>query len=586
MLIDARTLPQDSVLRADVCVIGGGAAGIVAALELRDSGLSVALVESGGPDGEDPLTRSLNEGTSEGRPLRNLIDPVPLDVVRLRWLGGTTNHWAGYCRRLEPVDFERRDDLPVSGWPITYNQMEPYWERAARWCAISNSDDDAGRWSERVSVPAPMRADEAVHTRAFQVVGVMAFGDTYRSQLETAEDISVVLWANVVNLATDDGRNVRAAVVRTLGGVRAEVRARAFVLAAGGLENPRLMLASTDASPNGLGNATDQVGRYFAEHLQVAGGFALLEPEVDDLAGYTGVDTTINDGLNAGRSHGVKFALALTSQHVRDAGTLGLEAQILVDSLPVGVPAQRSGLTAADISALRGLLTAHKPGATPRPASDEQAAGWGSEQVEASSGDATQNPASQGPAAQSLTVQQPASQSPTTVAYLQCMAEQRLYPQSRVTLGAERDALGMRRIRLHWHYGEHDRAAVIGGLRTMAEWLGSNGLGRLQVIPAGITLGAPHFFDPQRFINLYGVDVSRTNDEDFTIGVGYHHMCTTRMSDDPADGVVDANCKVHAMDNLWVAGSSVFGTGGTATPTLTIVALACRLANHLREVLA
>lgn len=536
MLIDARTLASDSVLNADVCVVGAGAAGITVALELAGSGLSTVLLESGGRTGPDPATQSLYEGSSTGQPFRGLFEsePIPLDVVRLRWLGGTTNHWAGYCRKLEPVDFEERPHLAISGWPISETDLTAFWKRAAPWCRITDSEDDASVWARRLGAAPPMQSSAAIRSRAFQITPVMRFGEEYRSHLDSADDIRVVLWANAVNLASDDGRNIKAVQTRTLTGNRLDVRARAFVLACGGLENPRLLLASTDADPSGIGNQHDQVGRYFAEHLQVAGGFGVLDAAPNELEGYLGFQATIAEGPWAGHDHGVKYSLALTSDHVRRAKTLGLEAQFLVGSLPDGRPFQRDGVDARAAADLMALST---------------------------------------------------EQAPASSLYLQVLAEQALDPESRVTLGSATDALGMKRIRLNWRYSTYDKAAAVSGLRTMAAELGALGLGRLQVLPGAVTFGRPDF-DPVELINFYGTDPDDINPTNFPVGVGFHHLCTTRMSADPRSGVVDADCRVHEVDNLWIGGSSVFATGGVATPTFTIVALAVRLAEHLRAILS
>ena len=534
MLTDARSLRTDSVLHADVCVVGGGAAGIILALELQRSGLRTAVLESGGLDGPDPATQDLHRGESVGQPIRSLREELPLEAVRLRWLGGTTNHWAGFCRKLEPVDFEPRDHLEVSGWPLEPGDLEPYWQRASGWCRITDASDDPHEWSGRIGLAPPLTATRAMHTRAFQITPFMRFGEEFRRDLETAEDTEVVLWANVVNLATTDGRHVDGAQVRTLTGNRLEVTASAYVLAVGGLENPRLLLASADADPSGLGNGHGQVGRYFCEHLQAAAGFGVLNASLEELGGYLGGEATISQGRFAGQTHGVKYTLALTSDHVREARTLGLEAQMLADSLPAGVPFQSRGLAPSDIADLIALTV---------------------------------------------------RRAPTSVVYLQVLAEQRLRADSRVTLTGARDALGMRRLRLDWRYGASDRAALVAGMRTMADEAGAAGLGRLQVIPGGVMVELPDFFDPERIINLFGVDLDRVDERRFPVGVGYHHMCTTRMSADPATGVVDSDCRVHGMGNLWIAGSSVFATGGVATPTFTVVALAVRLADHLRSVL-
>ena len=133
MLTDARDLTSGTRREVDVCVIGAGAAGITLALELDASGLSVLVLESGGTDLE-PATQDLHAGEVVGRPLTTLDTSVRLDQTRLRFLGGTTNHWAGFCRPLHPIDFEERGGLHRSGWPIDHGDLVPYWDRAASAC--------------------------------------------------------------------------------------------------------------------------------------------------------------------------------------------------------------------------------------------------------------------------------------------------------------------------------------------------------------------------------------------------------------------------------------------------------------------
>ena len=533
MLTDARTLGRDTTVSADICVIGAGAAGITLALELVGSGLRTLVVESGGTSGPDQATQALAGGESVGRPVQSLVDPLSLEMTRLRWLGGTTNHWAGFCRPLDTIDFEVRDHLAVSGWPIDRPTLGPYWKRAAGHCRITDAEHDPDVWAERVGLPPALPATPAVRSTVFQIAAFMRFGEVYLTDLRSAPDVEVLLWANTVNLATTDGTSIDAVDLRTLAGQSLRVEARSYVLACGGLENPRLMLASKDADPAGVGNANDLVGRHFAEHLQVAGGFGVINLDPAALDGYIGTEATIGEGRFAGETHGVRYALTLSSEHVRSEPTLGLEAQLVVGALPDGVPEQGEGIDAGDVADLLRVVSGSPPQAS---------------------------------------------------VYVQLLAEQRLDRESRVTLGSGRDALGMRTTRLDWRYGSEDRAALLSGMRTMAEQFGAAGLGRLQILPNGVVFSQNP--DPDHFISLWGVDVGAVDPDDFTIGVGNHHMCTTRMAAAAAEGVVDADCRVHDVDNLWIAGSSVFATSGVATPTFTIVALAIRLADHLRDRLA
>ncbi len=532
MLRTADSIDSGTTLTADVCVIGAGAAGITIALELERSGLSVLLLESGNTE-QDPETQALYEGTSVGEPFLTLSDELTPDQVRLRYLGGTTNHWAGFCRPLEEIDFEPRDHLDVSGWPIGPYQLEPFWHRAAEWVAITDAEFNYSTWRQRAELPGPILDTDAVHPIVFQISFPMRFGERYRDELRSSDSIDVILDANVVNLSTGDGQRITGVDARTLSGGALRAEASAYVLATGGIENARLLLASTDSDPRGLANTNDLVGRYFTEHLQIYAGFGVTSLTADDLVAINGVDTVVPSGRHAGSLHGVKAGLALTPAHVRSAATTGLEVQLLTGNLPAGVPFQESGATANDVAD----LLRHE------------------------------------------------GQTQPTSLYLQGLAEQRLNRDSRVLLGSGTDTLGMRRVEIDWHHMPADRANVVAGLRVMAEEFAAAGLGRLQILPGGVGAGTHDHVAPGEFISIYSSSPGDYDPNGFPLGVGFHHMCTTRMAADPAEGVVDADCRAHGIDNLWISGSSVFSTGGVATPTFTIVALAVRLADHLSDLL-
>jgi choline dehydrogenase-like flavoprotein len=320
--------------------------------------------------------------------------------------------------------------------------------------------------------------------------------------------------------------------VRTLDGTALRVTARAYVLATGGIENARLLLASTDRDPAGVANGRDQVGRHFCDHLQIYAGFGVLEADEAELAGYRALDTTVPDGRHAGFAHAIRYGLTLSDEHLRDTGTTGLELLMAIGPYPGPAWRQVGGAGIDDVAAA----------------------------LRAEGG------------------------APAAAVYVQGLAEQELDPDSRITLGDDTDALGMRRVRIDWRYGPDDRARILAGLRVMAEEIGALGWGRLQLVPGGVGFDVDGA-DLDRLLSIYSSDPAAIDPSGFPIGIGYHHMCTTRMAADPAEGVVDGDCRVHELDNLWVAGSSVFATPGTATPTYTIVALAIRLADHLREAL-
>jgi choline dehydrogenase-like flavoprotein len=177
------------------------------------------------------------------------------------------------------------------------------------------------------------------------------------------------------------------------------------------------------------------------------------------------------------------------------------------------------------------------------------------------------------------------SQAPKSSLYLLATAEQELNPESRVRLGRETDPLGMPRVELDWQFTERDRSSILEGMALIGDELARTGVGRLQVTPGTIRFESTDGLRP--YVGGLAIDADAADPTGFELGLGFHHMCTTRMAADPADGVVDADLRVHSVDNLYVAGSSSFGTAGASTPTYTLVALALRLADHLvTEVLA
>lgn len=528
MLIDARTL-EDGALRTQVCIVGGGAAGITIAQDLIGTGTEVVLLESGGLE-PDPPTQALYEGALVGEPFNGAGNQIQLDECRLRYLGGTTNHWTGYCRPLDDLDFEPRPYLGLAGWPFPRSELDRWYERAVDVVRLASTHFDQPWWQENHGLGDPLLTTELVDAPVFQVHLGFAFGTAYRAALEQATNVRVVIWANATRIGlSPDGSQVDRIDVQTLSGVRLTVEADIYVVALGGIETPRLLLASNDIRPTGVGNGRDLVGRHFAEHLRAQTGFVVLEPAVPDLSFYASTEIPAPHPDDPDNKIAAQGALTLSRTAATENELLGLEVQLTMveDIAPMG---ERSvdGLRIDDVGP---LCTAVDGSAT------------------------------------------------TTMAYVQVLGEQELNPASRVMLGTERDVLGMPKIELDWRHTELDRASIVAGLRIVGRELGRLGIGRLQAIPGGI--GYMDDPEPEDFPFLES-SAAAADALDFPLGVGFHHMSTTRMDDDPARGVVDANCRVHEVGNLYVAGSSVFATAATATPTFTITALALRLAEHVR----
>jgi choline dehydrogenase-like flavoprotein len=267
LLVDARSTPRDTTLEADVCIVGAGAAGIALARELAGGRARVCLLESGGFE-PDPPTQALAGGRVFGRAYPRL------DETRARQFGGSTNCWQGVSAPLSALDFQVRDWVPDSGWPLEAESLGSHYESAQRLCRLGPFAYDAGSWSQAGRAPLALEGNDLV-SRVVQVAPTR-FGELYREELVRATNVQLHLFANVVELEADaEARSVRRARVACLDGNRFAVQARLFVLAAGGIENARLLLVSNRVAQRGLGNHHDQLGRYFMEHPHVIGAVLL-----------------------------------------------------------------------------------------------------------------------------------------------------------------------------------------------------------------------------------------------------------------------------------------------------------------------
>ena len=569
MFIDARKIAANQTLETDICIIGAGAAGITLAHEFAGKGLRVSVLESGGFD-FDAGSRDLNVGQNIGRPY------FPLEVARLRFWGGTTNHWGGVCRPFEDMDFESRPWVPNSGWPLGKAELQPYYERARLVCNVPSAEWSPDYWLQRDRFPELPFVGNRLKTRVNQVVPTTArrFALNYRQELEQAKNLTIYLYANLTDLETNEtGGTVTEANVACLAGNRFKVRAKQFILAASGIENPRLLLLSNRRRPAGLGNQHDQVGRYFMEHPRLVTGILLPTNPRTSVGLYGQHRTPRGDRLEG--------HVALSVEAIRKEQILDVQ----LDLDPVYDPAYLTCVDALDsenVTSLKTLLRAFRSRAIPDDFQQHLAnvlndlTTWTNHAVTAApiplpkpeliSQVWQADPAERvaflcelfgdiAPAAYDEMFEG----FPLDHINVTTRIEQAPNPDSRVTLGPERDRLGLNRAQLDWQLTALDKRTMIRALEILGAEAGSAGIGRVQITMA--------------------------EDDSWpeTLRGGWHLMGTTRMSDDPRKGVVDRNCQVHGLSNLFVAGSSVFTTAGSAPPTLTLVSLAIRLADHLKE---
>lgn len=529
MITDFQTLESGLTVESDVCVIGAGAAGIAIARELAGRRLTVTVLESGGLDLEAD-TQDLYSGANIGRPY------FELDACRLRYFGGSTGHWGGYCGPLHAFEFERQDWIADSGWPITRQELDPYYLRATDYVKIGPFVFDERNWQILDTEPVEFDADRLLSSFT-QFSKPVRFGDDFRGDLAKADNVRVLLSANVVNIQTDaDANLVNHIEFRTLDGKTGTAKARLYVLAGGGIENPRLMLASDSVEPHGLGNRNDLVGRYFSDHLRgMVGKIQGDEPY--------GIFESFLKQNSIGTNKPYRFTPAASVQ-LRTAEKIG----------PISIRVDFSADPSSGIQELKrigkALLINER-----WPRRDLGAAIWHITRDLDDTAVQLGRYLSRG----KMPIGKPEALTVT------CELGPAPNRESRVTLGPEIDAIGMRRVRVDWRISDIDKHTAEVMTRSLGMELGRLGLGRLQM--------ADWLREP-------GLDFGEDS-----IG-SWHHMGTTRMSADPKTGVVDGNCKVHNMENFYVAGSSVFPTFGYFSPTFTIVALAIRLSDHLEAKLA
>jgi choline dehydrogenase-like flavoprotein len=516
LLIDLDDIDGTIELEGEVCVVGAGAAGISLTRRLLAKGHTVVLLESGGLDYEAPVA-ALNSGENVGE------DYYELEDSRLRFFGGTTAIWGGRCAELDPSDLEARDYVPHSGWPFGWDELERWYQKARPLFGLPErrpSPDDL----RGAGVPLPRFEDLQTPLWTFDRRFNRFAWESCRD-LEADPKCQIVTHATVTRIAASDGgRAVDCMEARSLRSGRLTVRARHYVLAAGGIENPRLLLAS------GLGG--DQVGRFFMEHPHARGGRIVKGAAWPLLKAF-------------GRRHriGGQDVAALISPSdalQRREGILNTSLTIVARQ-PQG---RRQFIGMKAYSDIKHSMAPTKGGRALWMVT-KKAAGWAQRHIDP---------------ARPWLLHKLGS---LDIALL-VRAEQAPNPDSRVVLTGESDATGVPRVALDWRLSGIDVRSVAVFVEAVGRELKRLGMGEVE--PAEWLSGERWQTDPLVSSHPIG---------------GYHHMGTTRMGSDPKRSVADADARLHGMGNLWVAGSSLFPTGGWANPTLTIVALALRSAERI-----
>ncbi len=514
MITDISDLNSQSY-SSDVCIIGAGPAGISLANKLSiNNKLSVILIESG--DFEyDKTTQELYTGK-----IIDNLPPVALDLSRLRYFGGTSNHWGGSSGPFDDIDFKKRDWIDLSGWPISKQDIDEFYKEAHQVMGTGDYSYDPTTLANDSGVNLMKFTRSDVEHR-FRKVKATRFGIEFRKRLVESKNVQVILNANVVNMDFDSNKSLNFITVQSLKNKKINISSKQYVLATGGVENARLLLSSK------LADSLPLLGRCFSFHPRLQTGTIITN--------YTYDSDKVPYHWQSSQGKRVKYNLVL-SEAVQKKEKLANYAAIL-NEIP---------LNSAGIDALRRIK--HND--------DKQESSLGSD-IATIFGDL-------GNVADYF--KRKASNYKISAFNVITYVDQIPNKESRVVLGDDVDQFGMRKSKILWQYFDDERDSIYRFNQILARELGHSNIGRMQI--------SEQLKDDEEFKKLL-----RGNSG------GGHQIGTTRMSASVTTGVVDENCKVHNVNNLYVAGSSVFPTGSWMNPTITVVALSLRLADRLTTIL-
>lgn len=541
-------------------MVGAGPAGIVTALELAGAGLDVLLVESGRRR-FDPNAQRLADAAMYNRERH-----APMSIATRRQVGGASVIWGGRCVPYDPIDFERRDVAPGISWPVGYDELSPFFQRACDWFVCGRPAFDGSQLRHLPPSLVPGLPDDDVRSSTFERWSLPTdFGREYGRRLETSSRVRLVTGLTCTRIAChDEDRRVDHLEAAGLDGRRISVRARRYVLACGGLETTRLLLASPTPAGAPVGDHSGHLGRWYMGHLEgVVARVRLTTPPQGTIFGY---ERDV-DGVY------VRRRLSFSPEAQRRLRLPNSVAWLANPELPD--PSHGSGVLSFAYLALASPLgRAFAPDAQRRSLTGDSVPG------------APYGPVEPGPLREHLRnmAREPGPTARFVVDFgaRRFLARHRRVPgffvynagntyplqfhcehlpnrDSRVTLAEDRDALGMQRLNIDIRFCDDDVDGVLRAHRHWDEHLRRYGCGRVEYLAQDIPAAVRD-----------------------RIGGGFHQVGTTRMSARPEDGVLTPDLAVHGFDDLFVASSSAFVTSSQANSTFMIVVFALRLADRLR----
>ncbi|GAA4891057.1 GMC oxidoreductase [Ferrimonas pelagia] len=547
----AKAMPLEQEF--DLCIIGSGPAGLALAHQFLSDEIRICLIESGRFTPNKSAQR-LNKGENRGI-------YYDLEESRCRAIGGTLHMWQGTVAPLDPIDFEKREWIPNSGWPIDAETMRPWYQEAASLLGISAHQswfdglpEQMMQEIRRFGIPPATFSPKPFISLKMQVEPLCQ--QLYRPVLSSSRLLCLSEATATELIESEQGGRIEAAAVSSLcGRHRATLRAKRFVVCAGGLETPRLLLNSRCRSARGVGNEYDVVGRYFMDHPRLRSS-VIVTPN----SNRAGVLRQISLGRYGAKS-GFTLAPALQqaqriANHNLFIGAASFDVERLALKALRWLRPRRSAL-------VQPVMAKAMPDTLTVATTDV-------EQRSRTAGNGTQS-GSRNRAVRILRRVWRATPVRLRVGIEDLISKQRFErmtfitkieqhpnPESRITLSDETDPLGVPLLRMAWQLTAEDHENIERFHALISE----------QFAEAGFDTSDLTFKGP---------------DGEYFFQDSSHPMGATRMADDPRSGVVDANLKVFSQSNLYLCSSSVFPTGGNANATLTILALAIRLGQFLRS---
>jgi len=525
MIIDGKSLEKATAFSADICILGGGVAGIVLANELKDRFSNIIVIESG----SESYSQEAQELYTPARTPTLYPDP---SYSRLRFLGGASNHWGNNTSPLSPIDFEKREWIPNSGWPISYKDIEPYYAKAAKYCGTGEDGYGTEYWlnffNEKSLTGDSKNLEVAIAKAAMPPV---RFFQAHGKPLEISHNITLIKNSNVIDLAYDESsQKVEKVTFNSYSDVNHSVEATQFIMCFGGIENARMMSFFNLKYNNKLGNKNDNVGRYFMDHTTVRAShlqtlnrdlFELFEGKLIDSRRVLSFFQLSEKALIDNETINLRLPLVNASQYDLSDGISSfhiLAQKFSKREWPEDFM-NHFGNLFTDLDMVIEAIA--------RKEFDEKlfdnANEFGGYRIP-------------------------------------MMIEQTPSRDNRIKLGSIKDRYGIPKIEIDWQITNANKKLVWKSLELVAREVGAQNIGRMRLLK-------------ERELRIFGDQM----------GFGSHHMGSTRMSDDEETGVVDKDLKVFGTENLYIASCSAFPTGGHVPPTMTIVALCLRLANLLKN---